>query len=524
MLDLLRWAAGCDRKALPGLESQDWSASPEEILHAFTMHRLTNRLARRLREPDAVQLAAETRDLVFETAARVEDKVHRTAKEISRIQSAARWQGSPVVFKGSVAYFLTTGGAPPRHSGDIDLMPRSVSEFVPLLADLGYVELNHAKSWHDAGYFALGDGSDKMVIDLHHYFPVFGYPKSDAVDLTETSKWIDIGPVEDCESILYSEIHYVDIVEEMRDIEAAGQLISLPSPELAALAACTHIFRNTLLWPWPRPYGTFRLGELADTVSLVGLKTFDAGKFAALVQRFRAEDAVHFVAHTVGELLGPVPRPLSRWLPEKLPGYWYVWEDGEFPTVLRTSEPLATVGEFAVRQKSMGEFIDRLGPTSVTAGTEQDGMNSMTLDRETSTIRLISHRRGSTAIAGEISLSWLQGAAEFRMDLTSADARMNGMLLHFGESILEMTHSVADGQVRTKNLSIVPNSLADNIQVTHESSADGSFMLRVQVPFDAPGIDFRESWLPVVFGVRRKGGEFGDGVTLLAPLRVLRPT
>ena len=301
-LDILKWAAG-SRRRLPPVDAPDLDL----LLEATTRHHLSGRFLHRLRtEPQhwaSATLLKGLTDLQADTRRNVQMRIEETVKIFGAYCSSKR---QAVYIKGGSNYLLTGDPATKRWSHDIDVVCDDPALFMRTLSSLGYTVVLDTTAMPGNYSFAEMSRND-LDIDLHKYFPVFGFPT-----LREGPNSTEAHGGEVWNHTFDEQHHRVQLPDLLRHSmfgvapEARGLVI--PDPTMAVFLECAHTFGD-FLSGMPPAIGALRLVKLAEIRDLAMHPRFSREDFLGIVDRFGGDDSVLFVGDLLDSYLGFNPLP-----------------------------------------------------------------------------------------------------------------------------------------------------------------------------------------------------------------------
>jgi hypothetical protein len=326
--DLLRWAAGApvrldcpenvtDERLLPllGIDLGDLT----DLLHA---HRLVQRFLHRAHGEQPSWCPCS----LLAGLARADQQLqalHQRQLQAVRELTAALGNSAqpPILIKGFSTYALSGDRRALRFSEDLDVVCPEPEHAWQTLRRLGYAgeEIGHheyAKVWRD-----------EITIEIHQSFPICAYPEpvsvGDAfVPAEHAGCWLQpaASPIlfdnTDHEPIHRHRHHhglrYPDLLAcSTHGVTMDTADVVVPDATMAAFLNCAHQFRHFVEPPFRRPV-PIRLATVSEVRELLHHPQFHKARFARLVEKFGAQDAVDFTLYLVREYFGEEPLPTSR--------------------------------------------------------------------------------------------------------------------------------------------------------------------------------------------------------------------
>jgi hypothetical protein len=305
--------------------------------------------------PTATAKTAELREVLATRFATVVDKSRSQLSAAIEIDQA--WGDSgrrPVLFKGVTAFVLTERLSRMRPAGDLDVICDDVEQYRSLLPSLGYEEVRFHTTGHEIGAFHRGD----ICIELHRFSPVCWVPPQNGTQA--------LGFRHD------GEIPYpIFAANHVRAPVGDLGTITVPTPTLAAVIACTNLYKDYALSGFPRPFGTMPLGHLAEIVDFAGHPDFDPDRFVEIAHECRAQDSVELVEAMLKRHRLTVPDALSvaasdtGFYPRNLAvGYAFIDD--------KPGADEQLLDDLVLRCSSFGDYLGCLSPSLVRAGTDKD--------------------------------------------------------------------------------------------------------------------------------------------------------
>ncbi|BCW08026.1 nucleotidyltransferase family protein [Arthrobacter sp. NtRootA1] len=472
------------------------NASREVVLQALIRHRLVGRLQRLLNDRamvlDDEQLIVE----VQEEQHRVESRNDFYLQEISRVQRhLTRKSLESVLIKGPTASLITGESSPIRMYADIDLVVPQASRGK---ADLYYEplrEINHVlrPDWpcgiHEAGHFArvltTGEaekaGFGHYSLDLHHCFPIWGYPALEVVDLAKPGR-IDIDEGAESQPADRSEITFDALFGNSTNIETSHGPIRVLKAEMSALIICGNLLKDKLKPHWLTNH-TIRLSELAELADLMSREEFDVVLFRDLVTEWEAEDAAGFAAAACEEYLRILPWPLMAYQGQAVNHYVTLWSRDHFPFLLRTVPGLLDASEEIIRTQSLEHSAAKLGGKVLKL---EPGRPTPDIATENPNIRSFNHRLQGRNISAFFTFAWTNESLSVELRLDSGSLWGHCVaLLNFGNPAVEIYHSYPYAATRVRNRA--PGGASTEEAITAEWTEEGvdanRLVLRAELPW-----------------------------------------
>lgn len=502
--DVLRWLASASR---PCPSEVDGDGSDDALVEAIDAHGLAGRFLRRLEAEPVPWATPQLRDAVADLQAETRRRVTGTIAALREITAALGSQRPPVVIKGMATWQLT-GRPETLRCGDLDIVVPDDLPLDQLLDDLGY-ERTSPPFLHSTGEYHSEERD--VDVDLHAYFPVYAYsPDLRAADLRPArhpGDWSQGAEVD------MQRLGYADLLATAHESRRPGQGgVVVPGPEVQALVLCSHAFMNfTNVWSIshrPKPY--VRLCEIADLAPLAEHPSFDRDRFAALAERFGAEDCLEWVAWVSGSLLGEqalaVPPRRGRETDEsgrRFPRclWWRFWAD----------VPVEPEALLARPWLAMNELVAQLRPEVLSADRGRTRMHTTVPDGEGPRLRRVITLAGQAApVRCRIGAARMDGGVRVTAEVERhRDADSERVRVDLGAPAVEWIHE-AHGRATL---------VGDRAEVElagRDGGYDVSFVFaREQLPEPA----LRSDELSLLVGV----SEFARGsplASVLVPLRV----
>ena len=351
--DALLWATGSP--------TARFRLRPEQyatFFEAAKLHRISGRLLRRLRaETSSVShefLAEALRLHEFTTT--LARKNMEVADTLGRAMRKAGADEHLILLKGFTLYAFTGDPLDLRLSGDLDVSVADLIGFIEVAEEHGF---RHVRPLDHLAEFAVMVSPENAMVELHSRFDITGPDRN----LSQS----DIDP--DKHPALWEQrrhfrVRYVrprDMAKNLGHSSVIPDTVRPLSPEMAALVSAAHMYKNFLRTPYPLPFATIPLDEIATFRDLCWLPAFDPVRFAALIEEFDGHTAVFFARSLASDLLGDdqLPRNANSAL---LPGslWWDGLDGGGFPVDLGW-DPL----QFVYRDRPISETIEALRPLDV---------------------------------------------------------------------------------------------------------------------------------------------------------------
>ncbi len=420
--DALLWAAGND--------ASPFTLRPDQydtFLEAVRLHRLVGRLLRRLQgDPQAV-----TPQLVDE-AVRIHEAIKAdTYQKIDladRLGKAVRAAGRDeylVLLKGFTLYALTGDPLTLRTMGDLDVIVSDLDGFVDIAKRMGFQIVRRLD--HLAEYAVLNSSSDGIV-ELHSRFDVTSLPPG--LSHKDLDPGLHVGVWEQHQHFCVRYLRHADFKEYIGVSSVVPDTVRPLGAEMAALVNASHMFKNFLRCPYPLPVATIPLDEIATFVDLCRLPSFDASRFAQLVDDFEGQTAVSFSRALAKELLGAdqLPGdPHDRLFPVNL--WWDGLDGGGFPVDVGWDPR-----QLVYRDEQIRNLVETVGLIEV-SGSGPSYTASFTLldpDSEANATRYIFRKDRDSTFAVDCTMSVSSSELLLRITLPSVpDDRMVAVAVCF---------------------------------------------------------------------------------------------
>jgi hypothetical protein len=358
--ETLLWAAGHPTARFTLQPDQH-----ETFLLAAKYHRLSGRLLRRLRsQPPEVtpQLVREAERLHEHTTTDTRKKIDLAARLGQAMRDDGRADGL-ILLKGFTLYALTGDPLTQRLMGDLDVNAADLDGFVDVARRLGFElvrPLNHLAEY--AVLFSPADG----FVELHSRFDVTSLPEG--VTRDDFDPRVHDGVWEQRQHFRVRYIEHRDFQASLATSSVVADTVRPLGAEMAALMCAAHLFKNFLRYPYPPPFATLPLDEIATFVDLCRLPAFEASRFATLAGAFDGQTAVAFTRALARDLLGGDPiqgEEPGRLFPVNL--WWDGVDGGGFPVDVGWDPR-----QLVYRDWPMRHVVEALGPTELSAsGAEQ---------------------------------------------------------------------------------------------------------------------------------------------------------
>ena len=483
----LIWAAG-GKEEFPGHKVLE----EEEFCRAVERHRLEVRLLDKLRsamnmlpENWVERLNRRRRDIEQRVRSQADLCAH-IGQELQRTDP----EHDLIVLKGFELYAHSGLGKHLRYSGDVDIIgydPELVA-CAALKAMGDGVDLLRLEHSHEYANLLAGQHQPNMqVADVHFRYNITGFrpllDEQQYMPAGQQGKWM----VEDrfsIRSITYSEMEEFAVHRQIGTVP-----VTVLSPELSVIIRCAHMYIDYLISPFPLPVGTIRLDELAAVTDLASLPGFDAGRFAAAIQRFDAQLVVAFARKLGMDLLGGDPfhglpecSAEEGTAPEWFPGN--LWWDG-----IDEGIPV-NLGWFprnlVVRAADYLDMTEFLGAAPVYIDTTGHARTTVLAGGSDEAGRIIYRARPGYHFDAAIEFTVGPEVLELEISLPATPAdRMSAIAISSGEWRYELFFKPGGNHVEFKDYS-VPAKLGDTCSA--DCSVIGSRQLmRLVFPWQALG-------------------------------------
>lgn len=273
---------------------------PEDLLvAAVAAHRIPSRFLAR-----AAEHGAHVPRRVLDEVRRVEQAQLAAADAVERdlawladvVTRHPAWDGMPfVAVKGNATSHLTRSRAARRGTTDIDLLTSDPARYAEIFESVGYRSRGDHFGGHEAANLSL---PDRREVDLHSYCPSWRLPSGPysrrAVDGRELwmTDWIR------CDPLTYAAVADASVPHPA----VANPWLRMPDATTSMVIVCLEIFRDYV--SNNQEIAAVRLSDLCEVVELRACRDFDPARFADLVARCRAQDAVGLTAQLVDQLFG----------------------------------------------------------------------------------------------------------------------------------------------------------------------------------------------------------------------------
>ncbi|MFF2328371.1 MULTISPECIES: hypothetical protein [unclassified Streptomyces] len=345
----------------------------------------------------------------------IAERAEQHITHVVRLQGLGAPERPPLLIKGFTPHVNTRGRVPHHRSSDIDLLPHDPKQFMARAQEHGYREFTRYTGFHEVGYLVLGDPEDRnsrVMLDIHRGFPVFSYGSGREPELTGADRF-DRDPRGDAPSAIAALITYEDLSDQWRWVELPQGRVAVLRSEVAAIIACAHLYKNCSNRAWRYPLANLPLGELADTVDMIRQEDFDTAAFRRLVDRHHAQEAVTFVAHANGRLLGHHVPGLGWATRRPLRNTRVLWADYAHPLAIDWPTPLEDFENLVVRHHGIDDYVARLGAVEVRAASDSQAAPSYELGEGGP--GEFTHRRQLRSVRASLSVSWTEGVVTFRI-------------------------------------------------------------------------------------------------------------
>lgn len=411
----LLWAAGNDACAF-ALRQDQYDA----FMQAVLFHRLSGRLLRRLnRDPQAIPapLADAARRLHETTRTDTLQKIELA----HRFGTAMRRLGRDdyvILLKGFTLYALMGDPLTMRLSGDLDLTVSDLDGCLQVALDDGFELVRRLD--HLAEYAVLRSPTDGLV-ELHSRFDVTSLSPGSTLEDLAPELHGDVWEQEPRFRVQY--LRHADFKAHVARSAVLPDTVRPLRPEIAVLIHAAHMFKNSLRHPYPLPFATIPLDEVATCVDLCGLPGFDAARFTRLVDAFDGHTAVSFAHALAKDLLdadGLPVRSSERLFPINL--WWDGVEGGGFPVHVGWDPR-----QYVYRDTQMSDLVEALGAQDVPCSGASCTFTLLEPRSESSAKRYIA-RQGDGTFVVTCAISVDPSGMRFRITVpTVRDDRLVGM-------------------------------------------------------------------------------------------------
>lgn len=501
LVDVLKWAIN------PNLPTPaPASLDSERLVELVQYHRILGPLIRRVdaaRPPWFPRLLLTRLRLVQHHVRQSAALRMDAAREITVAMRAAG-QHPPIIIKGFAAYALTNHPDLLHFSSDIDPFAEDLPAFWEVLHTLGYT--GKRKDTHEWAKLMRG----AITLDIHQHYPVNSYPDDvRAAPDEEMQAWRHPGhwrmPMRSLD-LLPSDnlIRWSDLKTNARHGIAPGtEDLLFPSPAMLCLIHCAHCFRSAIVrLHYMMSFGDSRLFEMLSLHALAQSPDFDAAEFYALVNRYAAQDAVHFADKLLSEFFGTK-------FPATPPGH-------APPSRLRFLEHLPYGGWVMTRDvdnflldRELDLIFQRLGSVTFNSPLSLAGNDLPRL--------LLYGPQAPPPL--NVSVDWNAAEQTLRVcweSLPVPNARQE-FLMRFGHNASVKVWQAADGSLET--VAQKPNSASTPAVTWHREEID-RLTVTCQLPA-VPGSDPQR--LPVFFAMRRLSAN-GEAAATYLPVILHSPS
>ena len=266
---------------------EDYSFDENKLLKLIKKHQITGRIKQLIKDNHYERYFSSkflnNLENAYKNSIELANRNILALKEINEtIEEKEKW---PIVIKGFSNYLINDNITSIR-SGDIDLIPENIENFIELLEENGF-QLTKIPFLHEAGEYS----KQKIEIDIHKYFPIYRYdenlPYSESVSLNKfyTMPFEKILQEDLVDSVYFSDKHKIRVVD----------------PNFYILIICSHAFMNyTNIWSISHRENTYtKIGEIWDILDLLNSANYSQEKFLYLVEKYDAYDCVNWT----GEIL-----------------------------------------------------------------------------------------------------------------------------------------------------------------------------------------------------------------------------
>lgn len=523
---ILKWAAG-------GQDPRHPKFDEELLLAAVRRHHMAVRLHHRLTQKRPMWARPSFVSNVADLAADARKRTRELYKAYRELCAATRdREVSPLLSKGFTFFLLLNNDRAVTWSRDLDLFSKNLPGLRDELTDIGYVadrksppQPHGRKIFHE--FAKLDRGS--IQIDLHSRFPAWSYPP-EAGEEHVTSPPDNPGVWRCVNYVNRGEITIADLFANMvlRD-GPDGQPVPVTGPEMTALVSACHLFANYLT-EFPRPFGTIRLGELANMNELISQPWFDWTLFELLASRCKAQDCVAFVLSLIEAFFGRVypiangaRRPREAVPPRCL---WFARGEGVF---LVSTAAIELPDDLLVRETDTRDLVRYLGPNKIIASSNDPILWYGTLNSPAGAPlgRVLVHETADQALPLVFGTTWDDAALSLIARLPPAPpAAEQDMLLYFGNVIYECVDH-PNGTLHVYDRTVEARVKPGCIPFVRASPGDvDGVMYRVSLPWSkVPSRPPADQELYMMLGVRRwpKDGKYPISSTLIPIELHLRP-
>lgn len=504
---VLLWAAG-SRRELPRVTS----INIERLVAVTAAHRMTGRLLRRIRHECPSWSSLVLVGVLLRQHAVAKEQMRRHLRVMHEIVSALdASSGALLPLKGFSTYALLADSSVIHYSDDLDLFAADLEQLWTTLERRGFAGTRRAT--HEFAKMTR----DKVILDIHQYFPVFAYPPgvlTGAKCLELNTDFVSGCCTQQTLHFVETQVRHEDVMHEVMDAVAEdARGLTVLRPEILVVLLCAHALKHfTTRSHYFTPEMVVRVSEFADIYDLLRLPLFCVERFQRVVQQLGAQDAVHFAAHVFQEHFGFNPLPL--------PSSLYRYDEGfRFPEhlVLGGWAVLESAHE-QLRPRDMTTMLIRMGATTVASTTSLDPQRYTLTGRGEG--GYISHNvRHSSSTPFQIELAIVdQGSALlFMVDLPQAQENdTHHVLLHLGNEV-SLAADVARGDSQQMVLRKVPEG--SDIRLISDR---GRQTLQLRCPQSAwEKHACNKDTIPALLAVQRKQ-ERDAVVTSYFPLSIIR--
>jgi hypothetical protein len=510
--DVLRsaliWAAS-GRGAFPDFGSID----QDQLYGALREHRLDGRMLDRLKGEEQAaprQWLAALSERHMQTMMRVGSQIDLYAKIREQLRRADPSR-ELIALKGFELYAHSGSDRHIRYSDDIDVMAADPASVVAAVQELGPVDV--IKKEHSYEYAVLITRPAGQIVEVHTRYNVTGFrPDADARDYSPT---VLSGRREMRDRFDISSVRYPDLTDYLTTRLVRDTALPTLSPEAAVIIRCAHLYVGYLSHPYPLPFATVRLDELATVVDLAGLPSFNARRFDALCRKFCAQLVVGFTRRLAMDIFGidPFAGHLAPLLDSEGPRAWFphnLWWDGigeGVPINLGWSP-----AEVVARSADSADVTQTLGRAEVRANPSGHTRLTMLRGDEDELPRYFFRRRAGSRFDVILELDVLPGALEVSASLPATQTdEMAAIAVSSGDWKYELFFKLRE-QLSEFN----DESARREYGAECESKcvAGGSrYSLRMTLPWRALGRDAppgRGEEIPILFKARQQDRGWGE--------------
>ncbi|GAA3626542.1 hypothetical protein GCM10022419_135000 [Nonomuraea rosea] len=509
----------------------------DRTVEALRRHRLTGQ-AWAMIEKGVIEAPPTLAAEILSAQQITESRWDASLEETALIQRHLRDHGiNSYLVKGCAAHLLTEGASPKRRGADIDLVVEDltrhdVARLVSPLAELGYDSLpDHPCGLHEAGHFRYTGKRGRRAwrksgeeftfpLDIHHAFPVWGFPALDTVDLDAPGP-IHIDPEGVCGPADKAMISWREMSGNARVVETEYGPITTLGLELTAVIGCANAFRDYIKPHWSTPL-RIHLGHLAEIVTIVNTPGFDEMKFRALVERWLAHDSISFVTQALTNHFGNAPGILRELSTTPVIPHHTLWSRDHYPVLLKTSKGVESITDQIWRSSGMRDLAVELGAAQVEVTPGRTADPTFVLGHTTS--RSFSHRLRGRRLQAAAWIAW--GPKTFTLTMEIDDSRFWGdvcVLANFGDPAFEFYRKAPYSSQRVRNRGVSGSGLEGAVDLAWNRTGDGRLAMLVTMPLAVlPEPEPTTGEVGLALGLQDIVPEdLGRSASTIAPLRLI---